>query len=165
VIKLNQNFENKLLKSLLLFGIIALPFSLMGKNYKNWIITFLFNSYSNSFIAPILAKKNYLKYPVRIFPKYYQSSIIYDYLLCSLVSVWYCRVSQRDNWIKSFLKVWFFSFPQAFVERWLEKNTQLIKYNKGWTWIHSLLTITIAKLTVRSTLSLLRMKDHTKENL
>ncbi|WP_396126177.1 CBO0543 family protein [Anaerobacillus sp. CMMVII] len=159
-----QQFEKKLLYILLLFGLISIPFSLRGKNYKNWVIIFLLNSYSNTFVAPILAEKKFLLYPVRLLPKIYKSSIIYDYCLCSLVSVWYCRSTKSDHWLNSFLKVWLFSIPQAIVEKWLEKHTQLIKYNKGWTWIHSLLTITTAKLAVRSLLPLMNWMDENSKH-
>ncbi|QOY35456.1 CBO0543 family protein [Anaerobacillus isosaccharinicus] len=156
---MNFQFEKRILRILLISGLILLPISLGGRNYKKWVIIFLLNSYANSFIAPILAKKNYLKYPVRFFSKFYQSSIIYDYFLCSLVSVWYCRISHQDKWPKAFLKVWLLALPQAIVEMWLEKNTSLIKYNKGWTWIHSLLTITVAKLSVRNLIPLINLYD------
>jgi hypothetical protein len=152
-------FEKNFLKLLIIFGLISIPFSIQGKNYKNWLMVFLFNGYCNSFVAPILAKKNYLQYPVRILPKFYKSSIIYDYCLCSLVSVWYCRSTKNDNWIKAFFKVWLFSLPQAIVEKWLEKHTQLIKYKKGWTWVHSLVTISTAKLVIRSILFLTNWLD------
>lgn len=156
---MNFQFEKRILRFLLIFGLILLPISLGGRNYKKWVIIFLLNSYANSFIAPILAKKNYLKYPVRFLAKFYQSSIIYDYFLCSLVSVWYCRISHQDKWPKAFLKVWMLSLPQAIVEMWLEKNTSLIKYNKGWTWLHSLFTITVAKLSVRNLIPLINLFD------
>jgi hypothetical protein len=48
------------------------------------------------------------------------------------------------------LKGWIFALPQALTGWWLEKNTKLIVYNKGWTWVHSLITIALAKLGIKS---------------
>ncbi|UTR11991.1 hypothetical protein MM300_06765 [Evansella sp. LMS18] len=156
-------FEKKLLKILLFIGIIMTPFSLFGKEYKKWIIAYLLNAYANTFIAPAAAEKGFLNYPVRFVPKVYKSSIIYDYCLCSLVTVWYCRSSMKDNWKTSFWKVWLFVLPQVFAETWLEKNTQLIKYNKGWTSIHSLVTIAAAKLSIRYFLTFLEKFEGRKQ--
>ncbi|RXJ04386.1 hypothetical protein DS745_03100 [Anaerobacillus alkaliphilus] len=156
---MGHRFGKKILKWLLLFGLIASPISLLGRSYKNWVILFLLNSYVNFFIAPILAKKKVLRYPVRFLPKYYKSSIIYDYCLCSLVTVWYCRLTNQDSFKQLVLKVWLFSIPQALMERWLERHTQLIKYSKGWNWIYSLLTITSAKLVLRCFLIFLDRTD------
>lgn len=152
-------FEKKLLKYLLILGLILTPLTLVGKDYKKWLIAFLLNSYSNTFAAPILVKKGFLRYPIRYLTKYYKSSIIYDYLLCSLVTVWYCRASDGDNWKKAFSKVWIFVLPQVIVEFWLEKKTNLIKYNKGWYWLYSLVTIATAKLSVRTIVSLMDKYD------
>lgn len=157
-------FEKKLLKVLLLIGIILTPLSLLGKDYKKWMIAYLLNSYANTFVAPALAKKGFLRYPVRFSPKVYKSSVIYDYCLCSLVTVWYCRSSMKDNWKKAFWKVWLFVLPQVFAETWLEKNSQLIKYNKGWKKIHSLVTIAVAKLSIRCFLSFLDKFERRKQD-
>ncbi|OLO27030.1 hypothetical protein BTR23_21080 [Alkalihalophilus pseudofirmus] len=147
-----NEFEKNVLRFLLTFGLIAVPISIIGKDYRKWMKAFLLNGYANTFVAPLLERIGFLKYPVRILPKVYQSSILYDYCLCSLVTTWYCRMSLKDNWKIALIKVWFFALPQAIAEWWLEKNTQLIKYNKGWTWVHSLMTIAIAKYMVRSSL-------------
>ncbi|MCD8509917.1 MAG: hypothetical protein LRY73_08660 [Bacillus sp. (in: Bacteria)] len=152
---MNHRFEKRALWVLLITGIVLLPFSLSGKNYKKWLIAFLLNAYNNTFVAPVLAHKNYLSYPVRFLPRIYKSSIIYDYCLCSLVTVWYCKSTLGDNWIKALVKVWWFVIPQVVAEGWLEKNTKLIKYGHGWNWVTSLVTIASAKYAIRAFLVLM----------
>lgn len=154
-----NTFEKKILNSSLIIGLLLAPIIFFGKDYRKWIFAFLINSYANTFIAPILAYKHYLKYPVRFFPSIYKSSILYDYLICSLITSVYCKASFNDNFYKAFAKVWLFATPQALLERWFEKNTDLIKYSKGWTWIHSLITIALAKFSIRSIIHLCETKD------
>lgn len=155
-----NQFENRFLKFLTLFALIAIPISIIGKDYRKWLLSFLLNSYANIFIAPILAKKGILKYPTRLLSSFYKSSIIYDYFICSLITVWYCRITLKTNWKSALSKVWLFAIPQSGIEYWLEKNTQLIKYSKGWTWIHSLITIAIAKFSIRLLLVGMDKIDH-----
>ncbi|UCZ54970.1 hypothetical protein LGQ02_09710 [Bacillus shivajii] len=151
--------ENKIIKLAIVLIIIIFPFSFIGKHYRKWIIAFLLNSYSNTFIAPVLAAKDILKYPVRLLPSIYQSSIIYDYFLCSLFTVWYCRASLKDHWKVALVKVIFFALPQVLLEVGLEKNTKLIKYSKGWTGYHSFVTIALAKYTIRMILLIMDRVD------
>lgn len=142
--------EKKTLKVLVLILVVFTPVSMIGRDYRKWLLSFLLNSYANIFIAPILAAKGYLKYPTRLLPSIYKSSIIYDYFCCSLITSWFCRATIKDNWKIALWKVWLFAIPQAGLEYWLEKNTQLIKYKRGWTWVHSLITIAMAKYFIRT---------------
>ncbi|MCA1029679.1 hypothetical protein LCL95_01375 [Bacillus timonensis] len=144
---MKKKHEKQTLYYLLAFGLLSLFMTCWKKrNLKEIVIVFLTNSYTNVFVASALAAKNYLQYPTRLFPRIYRSSIIYDYLLCSLVSIWFVQATEKDQWKQMLVKVWLFALPQALVERWLEKHTSLIIYRKGWSWIHSLVTIALAKL-------------------
>ncbi len=78
--------------------------------------------------------------------------------------MWYVTATQKGNPITIFLKVWLFALPQALVERWLEKHTSLIKYRKGWTWVHSLVTIATAKLLIRGAISFFNYLQKLKDN-
>lgn len=156
---MNNRFEIRALWVLLIIGIVLTPLSIKGKNYKKWLIAFFLNAYNNTFIASAIAKKGYLSYPVRFLPNLYTSSVIYDFLLCSLVTVWYCRSTVGDNWKKALAKVWLFVIPQVVTEALLEKNTKLIKYAKGWNWLTSLVTIAVAKLGIRTFLVMLDSYD------
>nr|WP_139189523.1 CBO0543 family protein [Evansella caseinilytica] len=150
--------ERKILKVLIIIGLILTPLSFIGKNFKNWMIVFLLNSYANIFSAPVLQKKGYLRYPTRLLPKYYQSSIIYDYCLCSLMTLWLCRTTANDTWKgwkKLVLKIISFIIPQVIFESWLERNTKLVSYKKGWTWLHSFITMFTLKFSIRNLIYLL----------
>ncbi|WP_170885520.1 CBO0543 family protein [Bacillus alkalicellulosilyticus] len=144
-----NKFEKKVLLISAISAVLLTPLSFIGKDYKKWIMCFLINSYTNVFVAPALATNGYLRYPVRLFPKIYKSSIIYDYFICSLITTWYCRFTLHDNWHNAIWKVLFFAAPQAILELWFERNTKLIKYNRGWTGFHSFVTIALAKYVIR----------------
>ncbi len=151
---MKRQSERAIMNGLFIFGLVAVPFTIWKhKDIKEILIVFLLNSYNNIFVAPYLASNKVLQYPHRFLPKIYKSSILYDYFLCSLVSMWYVASTQKGKPLMIFLKVWLFALPQALVERWLERHTSLIKYNKGWTWVHSLITIATAKLLIRAAIS------------
>ena len=154
-----NTLEKNILKILVGLVLVITPISIIGKEYRKWLLCFFLNSYANTFVAPALASKGFLKYPVRLFPSIFKSSIIYDYFLCSTITIWYCRTTLKDNWIRAFWKVWLFAMPQAILEVFFERNTKLIKYGKGWTGIHSLITIAAAKFTIRTTVKLMDIAD------
>ncbi|MGO4886321.1 CBO0543 family protein [Anaerobacillus sp. MEB173] len=157
-------FEKKVLNRLVALCIIIIPLTMAGRNYRKWMLSFLLNSYSNIFVAPFLAKKGYLKYPVRLLPSIYKSSIIYDYIFCSLFSTWFYRATYQDHWKTILRKAWLFILPQVLTEIWMERNTNLIRYRNGWTWFHSLITITFAKYFFRLILYIMDQNDRQKAN-
>nr|WP_129080377.1 hypothetical protein [Anaerobacillus alkaliphilus] len=65
----------------------------------------------------------------------------------------------KDNWKTAFWKVWLFALPQAIVELFFERQTKLIKYGKGWTGLHSLITIASAKYMIRAIILILDRFD------
>ncbi|WP_418201854.1 CBO0543 family protein [Alkalihalobacterium sp. APHAB7] len=158
-----NTLEKNILKTLVAIVLVITPISIIGKEYRKWLLCFFLNSYANTFVAPTLASKGFLKYPERLFPSIFKSSIIYDYFLCSTITIWYCRTTLKDNWMGALLKVWLFAMPQAILEVFFERNTKLIKYSKGWTGIHSLITIAAAKFTIRSIIKLMDILDSTKK--
>ncbi|OIJ11475.1 hypothetical protein BKP37_15665 [Anaerobacillus alkalilacustris] len=154
-----NKLEKNILYTLICLVVLITPLSIIGKDYRKWLLTFFINSYVNIFVASALASKGYLKYPVRLLPTFYKSSIIYDYFLCSTLTTLFCRTTIKDNWKRALWKVWLFALPQGLLEGVLERKTKLIKYGKGWTVFHSLLTISSAKLTIRSVMVLLDIID------
>jgi hypothetical protein len=77
-----------ILKFLYLLGFSLLPTLFIKPNHiKDWLISYLLNSFLVTFFDTIVVKKNKLSYPIRLFPKYFKTSALYDYLLCPLVCV------------------------------------------------------------------------------
>jgi hypothetical protein len=55
----------------------------------------------------------------------------------------------KDKPFASFYKLFYFTIPMFFVEFWAVRKTDLIKWNKGWKWYHTFISITIKSLCTR----------------
>lgn len=74
----------------------------------------------------------------------------FDLLLCPLMNIIFNQVTLKDEPINIIFKVFLFTTPMSLFEKWLEKNTGLIKWKKGWGWYHTFLSITLKYLGIRS---------------
>lgn len=148
-----------------LFSGIALFINLIRKPpIKDWLLIFFFKAYISSTVDTLLVKKDYLKYPIRIFDSF-NISFIFDYLLFPISCVYYNQLTKHSNFIGVVLKVLYFSIPMAIIEHWLVIKTKLIEYKKGWTSFTSFFSLTITFLITRSFIALVRKISEGGENV
>jgi hypothetical protein len=156
---LNRHFERTLLRTLFVVGLlmfIPLIRKKPSKEMNEWLIVFLIKSYISSFLDTIVNKKGYVKYPVNLV-HIFDISALFNYLLFPLSCVFFNQKTKNSSIIGILIKVLFFSAPMSIVENWLEKNTKLIKYSKGWNWMTSFLSITATFLLVRGLMFFIRL--------
>ncbi|MBT2710797.1 hypothetical protein J7I91_22980 [Pseudomonas sp. ISL-84] len=113
--------------------------------------------------GPVI-KRKYLQYPHRYFPKLFDSNIVFLYILFPLSCVMYNQFSYKMKPLKTILSVFLFSGPMTLFENWLEKNTGLVKYNKGW---NSYITFTVLSFTfllVKGCIEGIRFLDKKMDN-
>ncbi|MGA9228300.1 MAG: CBO0543 family protein [Mesobacillus sp.] len=115
---------------------------------KDWLIIFLLKGYIASILDNLLVKKGYLKYPVYLF-KTFDISVLFSYILFPVTCIYFNQVTKNSGLIAIFFKCILFSLPSAFAEHWIEKKTNLIRYKKSWTSIHSFASIASTFLAVR----------------
>jgi len=115
---------------------------------KDWLIIFLLKGYIASILDNLLVKKGYLKYPVSLF-KTFDISVLFSYILFPVTCIYFNQVTKNSGLIAIFFKCILFSLPSAFAEHWIEKKTNLIRYKKSWTSIHSFASIASTFLAVR----------------
>lgn len=145
---MGRTFEKNVLRFLFVFGLISF-FNLVRKPpVKDSLIIFFLKSYIASLLDTLTVKKGYVKYPVNLF-KTFNISVLFSYLLFPITCVYYNQITKNSNIFGVILKVIYFSVPMTLVETWLEKNTKLIKYKKGWDWKHSFASISGTFLIVR----------------
>ncbi|MDP4083710.1 MAG: CBO0543 family protein [Bacillota bacterium] len=143
--------DRKLLKLLWSVGLFLAPTLFMRPTKDRWIV-FLFNAFLNTYIDNYLVASKRLKYPNRLksVKKLSNGSVLYDSLLCPLMTTWYYIATRHVKKISKFLFITFlFVLPQLIFELLLEKYTEIIKYKKGWKWYHSFFTISFIKIFVR----------------
>lgn len=146
---MTRQVETNLLKSLFVIGVISF-FNLLRKPpMKDWLIIFLLKSYIASFLDNIIVKKGYLKYPVNLF-KIFDISVLFSYIIFPVTCIYFNQVTKNSSLFGILVKCLLFSIPSTIAEHFLEKKTNLIKYKKSWTSIHSFLSIALSFLVVRS---------------
>ncbi|WP_456276056.1 CBO0543 family protein [Bacillus sp. AK128] len=151
--------DKKLLKIFLCIGFLLIPFAFKREGLKDWMIVFFLKGYISSFIGTVVVRNNQLSYPVRFMRKFFRISILFDYLLFPLICVFFNRVTVNKNSLATIGYAIVFSLPMTILEVILERFTDLIKYKNNWSWLITLITLTITFLFVRVSLGLIRSFD------
>ena len=148
--------QKKLLRIILGVGLLLIPFAFKREKLKDWLLIFFLKGYISSFLDQIIVKKKHISYPVRFMSKYFDSSILFDYLLFPLLCVFYNRTSEKSNLHSIFLQSFIYSTPMTVLEVILEKNTNLIRYKKNWNWLITYSTLVVTFLFVRGFIAIIR---------
>ena len=148
--------QKKLLRIILGVGLLLIPFAFKREKLKDWLLIFFLKGYISSFLDQIIVKKKHVSYPVRFMSKYFDSSILFDYLLFPILCVFYNRTSEKSNLHSIFLQSFIYSTPMTVLEVILEKKTNLIKYNKKWNWLITYSTLVVTFLFVRGFIAIIR---------
>ncbi|TLS35061.1 CBO0543 family protein [Pseudalkalibacillus caeni] len=147
--------ERLILRGLLLFGLTATAFLIRRPPTKDWVLVFFLKGVISSFIGMYVVSKKWLKYPVRLAPKSFHSSLLFDYLLFPLACVAYNQTSYRSKFPGMIFQAVLYTTPMTLFEVWLEKNTQLIKYIK-WSWFHTFTSLFVTFVSVRAFMEWIR---------
>ncbi|MBT2642818.1 hypothetical protein J7I80_11315 [Bacillus sp. ISL-41] len=134
------------------------------RNLKDWYLIFFIKTFvSTIFDGPVI-KTKYLQYPHRYFPKFFDSNIVFLYILFPLACVIYNQFTYKMKPFKTILSVILFSGPMTLFENWLEKNTNLVKYNKGWNGYVTFGVLSFTFLLVKGCIEGIRFLDNRESN-
>lgn len=148
--------QKKLLRIILGVGLLLIPFAFKREKLKDWLLIFFLKGYISSFLDQIIVKKKRISYPVRFMSKYFDSSLLFDYLLFPLLCVFYNRTSEKSNLHSIFLQSFIYTTPITVLEVILEKKTNLIRYKKNWNWLITYSTLVVTFLFVRGFIVIIR---------
>ena len=148
--------QKKLLRIVLGVGLLLIPFAFKREKLKDWLLIFFLKGYISSFLDQIIVKKKRISYPVRFMSKYFDSSLLFDYLLFPLLCVFYNRTSEKSNLHSIFLQSFIYTTPITVLEVILEKKTNLIRYKKNWNWLITYSTLVVTFLFVRGFIVIIR---------
>ncbi len=148
--------DRKLLRIFLLIGILLIPFTFKREKLKDWMLIFFLKGYISSFIAKVVVRNQNIHYPIRLMPKFFDISIVFDYLLFPILCVVFNRTSLHSKPLSIFLQSLVFSLPMTVIELILERYTDLIKYKKGWNWMITYGSLNATFLFVRLFISNIR---------
>jgi hypothetical protein len=108
----------------------------------------------------ILVKSKRIKYPVRFMPKVFDINVVYDYLICPYLSVWFCQSTYNDKFPTIVKKLLLFGLPQSSYEILLEQKTRSLEFKNGYRWYHSLFLVFFVKALARGTFELIKHKSY-----
>ncbi|OAS82890.1 MULTISPECIES: CBO0543 family protein [Metabacillus] len=158
--------DRTILNLLTTFGIGASIIFLLRRkgDLKDWfLIYFIKTLVSTVFDGPVI-KTKYLQYPHRYLPKLFDSNIVFLYILFPLSCVMYNQFTYNMKTLKTIVSVFLFSGPMTLFENWLEKNTNLVKYNKGWNSYITLIVLSFTFLLVKGCIEGIRFLDKNIHN-
>nr|WP_226641382.1 CBO0543 family protein [Mesobacillus subterraneus] len=145
------------LNILTIIGIFLLPFAIVKRSFKDWIIVYLVSIIGNSWADRYLVSKGYLKYDIRPFRRNFKIHLPFDYVHYPLILLYYNQWTLNSKPSGIILKLFPFIIPQVLVETFAAKKTNLITWKKGWSWQHSFISLAIKLLVCRGIISTIRM--------
>ncbi|WP_226086554.1 CBO0543 family protein [Mesobacillus sp. S13] len=158
--------DRTILNLLTAFGILGSLFFLSRKkrNIKDWILIFFIKTFVSTIFDGPLIKAKYMQYPHRYLPKLFDSNIVFLYILFPLSCVMYNQFTDKMKPLKTILSVFLFSGPMTLVENWLEKNTKLVKYSKGWNGYITFSVLSFTFLLVKGCINGIRFLEKEARN-
>jgi hypothetical protein len=155
--------EKKLLNLLNLLCIVSLPFLFKGSKVRENLLIFFAKGVIATLIDAYVVGKKQVEYPVRPFPKIFQTNIIYDVLFFPILSVIWVKITYNDNFCKQLLKSLIFSVPMSFGQWYFEKNSRLFKWKK-WSPLHTFGSVNFTLFAIRGLVGLVKKLDELKQN-
>ncbi|WP_100407647.1 CBO0543 family protein [Bacillus solitudinis] len=158
--------ERTILNLLTIFGIGGSIFFLLRRkgDLKDWFLIYFIKTLVSTLLDGPVIKTKYLQYPHRYLPKLFDSNIVFLYLLFPLSCVIYNQFTYKMAPLKTILSVFLFSGPMTLLEKWLESNTNLVKYRKGWNSYITLVVLSFTFLLVKGCIEGIRFLDKKIEN-
>ncbi|MGJ7909457.1 CBO0543 family protein [Neobacillus sp. LXY-1] len=137
-------------------GLALLPFAIVKRSFKDWIIVYLVSAIGNYFADFYLVSKGYLKYPEKLFQRY-KIHLPFDFILYPLMVLYYNQWTLNSGPFGICLKIFPFALPQVLVETFAARYTKLITWKKGWTWYHSFISIVLKMVICRVMIGFIRI--------
>ncbi|HEU5140397.1 MAG TPA: CBO0543 family protein [Bacillales bacterium] len=150
--------DKLILWTLFAVGILLLILSFRKHPVKEWILIFAITGYLCSIFGVLIVEEGMLSYPVGIFPSYFDTSPLYEYLLLPVVCIYYYQSSFDSNWRGIIGQALIYSCLLTIFEKFLETYTNLIEYYT-WTWVDSFFSIFFMMIFVRGTLKLINQNN------
>jgi hypothetical protein len=147
--------ERILLRTLFGACLASIPFVFKRKNLLMYLIIFFAKGVICSIIESFVIKTNKIGYPVRPFPKIFESNILYDLLFYPLLSVIWVRWSYNSKPWAIILKSLCFSVPMSIAQWIMEKTTNLFKW-KSWTIFDTFIYTNFTLFTIRGMVGIIR---------
>ncbi|ARK32703.1 hypothetical protein BkAM31D_24175 [Halalkalibacter krulwichiae] len=160
-----MKIENLFLKLINFISILLLPFAIIKRPLKDWIIVYLVSCMGNSFADRFLVSRGYLKYKVRPFPHRVTIHLPFDFLHFPLFLLYYNQWTLHSKPLGIILKLFPFLIPQIIIETIAERRTDLISWKRGWNWQHSIISMACKYLLCRGIIASIRVLNNKETSI
>lgn len=152
-----MNFTPELTISILsaVITLFLLIFTVDWQYFRDWIVAFLFIGLLSVFWGNLVVEMNLIKYPFRILPQYFETSLLFDLWIFPTFCILYNQTTRKAGLWQIFYLALLFSGILTAIEYPLEKYTELIDY-LDWSWFTSFSTLTVTFLSSRLFISFYR---------
>jgi hypothetical protein len=147
--------ERLILRMLFVSCMASLPFVFKRKNVFMSLIVFFAKGVLATAVDSIFIKSKRIAYPIRPFPKYFETNILFDLLFFPILSVIWVRLSYNTKPLITILISLCASIPMSITQWILEKKTKLFQWN-DWTIVHTFLSLNFTLFTIRGFVGLIR---------
>lgn len=134
---------------------LLLVFAVDWRFFRDWVVVFLFNCTIDLVLGSMVVERELLGYPVRLFPLYFDTSILFELWVFPVLCILYNQVTRTRGLPAIIGYALLFSAGIVAVEYPIEKYTALIRY-VNWTAFTSFYTLTVTFLLSRAFIAFFR---------
>lgn len=139
---------------------LLLIFVVDWRYVRDWVVVFFFKCTIDFVWGGAVQNLGLLEYPVRLFPHYFRTSLLFEVWVFPVLCIWYNQVTRRRGLIAIICYALLFSAGMTAIEYPLELYTNLIKYI-DWSWFTTFYTLTLTFLASRAFIAIYRWScDH-----
>jgi hypothetical protein len=146
--------------AVLIVSVATMVFVLKKPPIKDWIIVFFLKGFISLIGNNIFVSYGLLSYPDRLFPRIFQTTIVFDLFAFPVLCVVYNITSYKSSKAGIIVQAILYSIAATLFEVFLEVYTQVIEFH-SWKWYHSFLFFISSFLVVRGVMALIR--KHSQE--
>ncbi|WP_078544541.1 CBO0543 family protein [Litchfieldia alkalitelluris] len=143
-----------ILIALLLLGIFLFIVALRKGPIIHSLLIFFMTAYASTFVGVIVVEEKMLKYPITLFGQYFDSSMLFEYLLFPIVNIFFHQTTIKSKMDRLIIQTAMYSGVLTSIEVLFEKYTDLIEY-MTWTWFHSFVGMFLFLLIIRGSMKII----------
>ena len=138
-----------------IIALLVLIFVIDWRYFRDWVVVFLFKSNIDFLWGSPVVSLKLIEYPDRWFPRYYETSVLFEVWVFPILCVWYNQITRDKGLGSIILYAIIFSAGITAIEYPLEIYTDLIHYIE-WSWFTTFYTLNITFLMSRTFIALFR---------
>jgi hypothetical protein len=135
--------------------LLLLIFAVDWRYFRDWVVVFLFKCTLDFLWGSPVVSLHMIEYPVRLLPRYYDTSILFETWVFPVLCILYNQVTRTRGLPAIVGYALLFSAGITAIEYPLEKYTALIRY-LDWTWFTSFATLAVTFLMSRAFVAFFR---------